>query len=297
MIRRILVSVVCVLVASSCAAQTKRQSRPCDCNERDTHERLNGTLWMQTSAEYEALAATTYRQATESVLAMKKDIDAGKKVHSAALEQPGCNDRKLKPAVIVDIDETILDNSPMSGQLIEERVGWDQAMWDDWVRLQRADFIAGADGFVTAVRKAGVEVFFVTNRKESEERDTLQDLRPMVVTDRQLLASAEKDEVSGEVWTSEKKTRRAAVAREYWILALVGDDLADFIPGVRSDVSPDERRGAMKQHADRFGEQWFLLPNPLYGSWESAVVKTTGDANQLAEKRSKVRRFPADDKR
>jgi 5'-nucleotidase (lipoprotein e(P4) family) len=295
MIRRFLVPVICALVLSSCAARTKRESAPCAPAGRDTHERLNGTLWMQTSAEYQALAATTYRQATERVLAMKKDLDAGKTVLSAAVEQPGCNDRKLKPAVIVDIDETILDNSPMSGELIEERRGWDTGLWDDWVKLRRANFIAGAEDFVARVRLAGVEVFFVTNRKASEEADTLKDLLPMVVTDGQLLASAEKDEDSGEEWTSEKKSRRATVARKYWILALVGDDLADFIPGVRSDVTPDERVGAMKQYVDRFGEQWFLLPNPIYGSWESAVVKTSGDANQLAEKRSKVRRFPAED--
>src|SRR5688572_30348268 len=90
---RFLVPVLCACALAACTA-------------RDTHERLNGVLWMQTSAEYQALTATTYRQATKRVLELKKEVDARRNVPSAALEQPGANTRRLPPAVIVDVDET-----------------------------------------------------------------------------------------------------------------------------------------------------------------------------------------------
>jgi hypothetical protein len=72
---RILVPALCGLVLLSCTA-------------RDTHERLNGLLWMQTSAEYEALTAVTFRQATSRVLELKKQFDSRARIASAALEQP-----------------------------------------------------------------------------------------------------------------------------------------------------------------------------------------------------------------
>lgn len=285
MIRRALVAALCIFAASACSTR------------RDTHERLNGVLWMQTSAEYQALASMTFRQATEKVLALKKQIDAGRKVASAALEQPGANAKHLPPAVIVDIDETLLDNSPMSGELIEHRVGWDDRIWTDWVEMRRAEFIDGARKFVEKARAAGVEVFFVTNRKVTEQGCTVDDLRPLVVTDEQILAAGEKDAVTGEVWPNEKGSRRTAVARNYWVLALVGDDLADFLSGIREGVTPEQRSAAMQKHIELFGERWFLLPNPVYGSWEFAVVDPHDkDEDQLHDKHRKLRRFPKGDR-
>jgi 5'-nucleotidase (lipoprotein e(P4) family) len=277
---RRLVPALCGLVLLSCTA-------------RDTHERLNGLLWMQTSAEYEALTAVTFRQATSRVLELNKQVDSRRRIASAALEQPGENTTRLPPAVIVDIDETLLDNSPMSGELIERRVGWDDRVWTDWVERRQAEYIRGADAFVEAVRAAGIEVFFVTNRKVSEQSCTIEDMLPIVVTDAQLLASGETDPVTGEVWVNEKTARRAAIARTHWILALVGDDLADFIPGVREGVTPEGRRAAMERNLDRFGDRWFLLPNPVYGSWEFAIVDTRDkDGSQLGDKHRKLQRFP-----
>lgn len=280
MSRRLLVPAVCALALVSCTA-------------RDTHERLNGVLWLQTSAEYQAIVAVTFRQAAARVVELKKQVDAGKKLPSAALEQPGENAKRLRPAVIVDIDETLLDNSPMSAELIERRLGWDDRVWTDWVERRQADYIRGAERFVATVREAGVDVFFVTNRKASEEDCTIEDMKPIVVTDAELLASGETDPVTGEVWVNEKTKRRAAIARNRWILALVGDDLADFIPNVREGVTPEERTAAMERNLDSFGDRWFLLPNPVYGSWEFAIVDPRDkDGSQLGDKHRKLRRFP-----
>jgi 5'-nucleotidase (lipoprotein e(P4) family) len=293
MVRRVLVPVVCAFVLSSCAAHTKPAAAPARCPSRDTHERLNGVLWMQTSAEYQALAAVTYREATDHVLSLVKQIRAGKPVASAALEQKGRNSGKLPLAVIVDVDETILDNSPISGELIERRIGWDKNLWKCWVEMRRAEFVAGADAFVQAMESKDVEVFYITNRKDHEQAATLVDLEPLGATPDTLLASGEQvPGKAGETWPDEKESRRAYVAQKYWVVALVGDDLADFIPGVRKDVTAEYRLAEMKKRLDLFGTRWFLLPNPVYGSWEAAVVKSPGDAEQLKEKHDRIERMP-----
>lgn len=258
---------------------------------RDTHERLNGLLWVQTSAEYHVLAAATYRDAWQRVQNLLDQAKAGKALPSAMIEQPGQNSNKLPLAVIVDIDETVFDNSPMSGKLVTQRMGYATNVWDDWVALEQADFIVGAEQFITNARGAGLEVFFVTNRTEVEEAHTIDDLKPLVVTDEQILASKEIGTGETVPWESEKGPRRAYLARTHWVIAMVGDDLADFVPGIRKMKPADRVTEAMK-HIDRLNSQWFLLPNPLYGSWETVLYNLADpDDKQLTDKISKVKSY------
>jgi 5'-nucleotidase (lipoprotein e(P4) family) len=274
--RSILLSAACALLLAACVPI------------RYTHERLYGVLWMQTSAEYRALAAATFHQAYRTVEDLAKAERGGRKLPSAALEQPGYNTNHLPLAVIVDIDETILDNSRFQGELVKRHEAWDDRLWREWVQMRQAEFVAGAEQFVNKTRALGVTVFFVTNRRNTEELCTLEDLAPLVVPPDEFLAHGEKDPLTGETWDGEKQKRREAVARDYWILALVGDDLGDFIPGVRK-TAPEQRVAAAETYIDRFGERWFLLPNPLYGSWESGLYDPSArDAKQLAERVGRV---------
>src|SRR6202008_660089 len=71
-------------------------------------------------------------------------------------------------------------------------------------------------------------------------------------------------------WGAEKEPRRLAVAKDYRILLNIGDDLADFLPGVRR-AQPSERERARCAYRDWWGERWFLVPNPMYGSWQQAI--------------------------
>jgi 5'-nucleotidase (lipoprotein e(P4) family) len=174
-----LLLVIC-LVTSSCAHRTSPAVAPVNVppqgtttQVRDTHERLNGLLWVQTSAEYHVLAAATYRDAWRRVHSLLDDAKAGKPLPSAMIEQPGQNTSNLPLAVVVDIDETVFDNSPMSGKLVTQRIGYTTTVWDNWVALEQAEFIVGAEQFIANARAAGLEVFFVTNRTESEEAHTI----------------------------------------------------------------------------------------------------------------------------
>ncbi len=258
---------------------------------RDTHERLNAILWVQTSAEYETICMQTYRQAWNQVENMLSQADSGFGVPSAAIEQPGFNTNNLPYAVIMDIDETVLDNSPMSGRLIESRSGYTAENWSKWVDKESADFIPGAEEFINKVRAANIELIFVTNRTENEEAHTIEDLEPIVVTDSQILAKDEKESSSSEPWPSEKSSRREHIAKKYWIIGMIGDDLADFIPNIKS-LPPEQRIIEAGKYQQRLGSQWFLLPNPVYGSWETVLYKRNdSDQKQLQDKIKKIKSY------
>ncbi len=257
---------------------------------RDTHERLNALLWMQTSAEYHVLASTAYREAGARLQSMVKAARAGKFPDSAALEQPGHNTSKLPLAVILDIDETVLDNSPESGRLVQQHAPYTPDVWSAWVAKESAAFVPGAEEFIKQARALGVAVYFVTNRTKDEEQHTINNLAAVGATADEILASKETAPGESAPWASEKKARREFVAKSHWIALLIGDDLGDFIPGIRS-MPPDQRMEEAQKYATRFGDQWFLLPNPNYGSWESALSTHDDDAGQLQDKFSHITGF------
>jgi 5'-nucleotidase (lipoprotein e(P4) family) len=247
---------------------------------RDAHEQLQSVLWMQTSGEYWANAATVYAAARQA-------IDRGLKDRrwTAALEQEGSFAR-LPPAVILDLDETVLDNSRFQGRMIREGKSYDATAWKTWVEERMAVEVPGAVGFIDYAASKKVRVFFVTNRTAAQETATIENLARMTVTTTadQILSSDENG------WTSDKTARRAFLAKQYRILALVGDDLNDFVAA--NDQTPSDRVKTVRTHAARWGAQWFILPNPVYGGWDRSLYPgVSGDEAIRARKRSLVTGF------
>jgi 5'-nucleotidase (lipoprotein e(P4) family) len=247
---------------------------------RETHENLNGVLWMQTAAEYWALASTAYRRAT---IALDEAIND--KTWTAAIEQTGGYDT-LPHAVILDLDETVLDNSPLQAQLVLEESPFVAPTWDAWVGKMNAGLIPGAKDFIAAAELKGVKVFYVTNRSVAEQGKTLKNLvdAGIAATDETVLCTGENS------WTSDKSARRAEIARTHRILMLVGDDMNDFVS--IATLTPAERLALAMQHTRRWGSSWILLPNPLYGSWERALyADAKTDEEVLRKKREAVKGF------
>ena len=275
-----------------CAQTNKPDAVAAAAASRMTHERLNAVLWMQTSAEFHILSEVAYRDAAARLRLVLDDVKKGKAVASAAIEQPGTHPKGMPLAVVIDIDETVLDNSPMSGRFVHDGRGYEKGdIWSLWVGKKQADFVPGAREFVELARSHGVEVFFVTNRTDAEEADTIGDLAPLVITDEQVLASGEIGAGESAPWPSEKQPRRSFIAKTHWIVSMVGDDLGDFIPKIRT-MPAAERVTEVKKHAVRFGRDWFLIPNPLYGSWESVLYnRDDPDAKQLSDKTALVKGF------
>ena len=229
-------------------------------------EQLNATLWMQTAPEYRAIAAQVYRLATEKLAA----ATAG----SAALEQanvPAEQLARLPTAVVLDLDETVLDNTVYQARLIRDRTIYNPRTWGEWVRAGEAEAVPGAREFIAAARRLGHAVFYITNRDCTIPAPTPEDKCPAkTATLRNLVAlgiDAAPDPAHMLVrnerpeWNTGTKThRRAFIAANYRIIALVGDDLGDF-------VDPRAYAGDRARLEPRFGVSWFLLPNPIYGSW------------------------------
>ena len=224
---------------------------------------------------------TAYRQARAAL-----DLGLSDTSHSAALEQKKPFAKK-PPAVILDIDETVLDNSPLQGQLILDGTGFDAKTFTEWVDKADASWVPGAKAFLDYAKSKEVKVFFVTNRPKEYEASTRRNFEKLgydlsATEDTVLMRNEQKD------WTSDKSTRRAHVAENYRVLLLMGDDLNDFIFALGS---AKERKEAVMPYVDNFGADWFLLPNPLYGSWESALYERGEDCDMIDQKRSQVKGF------
>lgn len=258
-----------LLTASGCAGN------------RDTHELLNSLLWVQTSAEYQALSSTTYRQAGEALDRALLDRN-----WSAIPEHTG-DVANLPPAVILDLDETVLDNSAFEGRLVTRRITFSPSAWDDWVREANARAVPGALDFIAQAHSKGVAILFITNRHAGQESSTRLNLEKLGVP-----LAKDFDTVLSEGeppfnWPADKSSRRRYLADRFRILLLIGDDLGDFIPGARD--TPEQRIRLAREHSERWSTTWFLLPNPMYGSWERALVSPSlSDDDRVKAKRARA---------
>ncbi|MDZ7717069.1 MAG: HAD family acid phosphatase [Balneolaceae bacterium] len=245
-------SVVIIIILGGCST-----SKPLD------DSTAYATLWMQNSAEYKALTTMAY-QSAEAYL----DTALSSSSWTASLEQQGNDYESLPPAVVLDVDETVLDNSAFQARLIKQNESYSPEKWNNWVREQKADAIPGALAFTQTAAAKGITVIYLTNRDAAVEEATFQNLKKLgfpVKEDVDVLLT--NNERPG--WTSEKVNRRKYVAGNYRILMLLGDNLNDFLPA--KDRTGSERDKLIEEHKHRFGTQWFVFPNPVYGSWVNAL--------------------------
>lgn len=240
---------------------------------------VDATLWMQTSAEYAAMSRQIWTVATRALPEALADT-----TWSAALEQAEGFGR-LPPAVIVDVDETLLDNAPYAARLIERDEPFTEASWAVWVEEATARPLPGAVEFVRAARELGIEVFYVTNRLANLEQATRRNLDAMGFppgdADDVYLMLEEREE-----WGPDKTSRRDWVAERYRVLMLAGDDLNDFVAA--RGLSVEARSEIVQRHANKWGTRWIVLANPTYGSWESAILDGLESRSPAAVGRRKL---------
>jgi 5'-nucleotidase (lipoprotein e(P4) family) len=224
----------------------------------DSHEMLNATLWRQSSAEYVSNALQTWRLAGVNL-----DHALADPQWTAALEQTG-NYNALPPAILLDLDETVLDNTSYEVRIIRRLGQYSQESFSDWCREINAPAIPGVGEFLEYAVEQDVAVFYYSARRESLRDCTTRNLReiglPFPDASRLLLNDG-----------TSKSEYRSSIARQYRILLLVGDNLEDFVDGSR--VEPAARRALARRYAERWGRQWIVLPNPIYGHWESSCYR------------------------
>lgn len=226
---------------------------------KPAHPTEQATLWVQNAVEYDALVRQTYQTAQQHL-----EEALANKSWTAALEQANKSVGELPAAIILDIDETVLDNSPFQARMIELDSGYVPVQWKRWVLEAKASAVPGALELTQAADALGILVFYVSNREANTEEATRQNLAelgfPINETVDAVMLKGEQPE-----WTSAKIERRKLLASQYRILMLFGDDFNDFLPA--KNMSMADRDALLLQYGANFGVKWFALPNPIYGSW------------------------------
>lgn len=235
-----------------------------------------GLLWVRHAAEYHAAALQVYKEAERDLPGFLED-----RTWSAL---PGQTDAaELPPAIIFDVDETVVSNVEFQLTYEPPFANW---KLDEWSRSRPAEPVPGFAHFARTAQAAGVDLFFVTNRPCEpvegiadpcpQKQTTLDDLAETGIdTEPEYLMLANER----EGWSREKRIRRELIGRTHRILMVIGDDLSDFIHCVRnrqSRLCPDpvteaSRLELVEQHAEYFGAGWYIVPNPMHGSWTNFV--------------------------
>lgn len=253
------------------------------CAQQQRNPSLYSTLWALTAVEYDASTSTVYKSAMKQL-----DAANANTTWTAALEQKqDLSDTtistRLIPAVVLDIDETVLSNAPFFARLMSEDEQIDRGSFDNWVAEARAVALSGVIDYVKEAKRQGIAVIYVTNRV-CRKRDGNDDPCPQRTDTIANLVSAGlpplgpddlvllRNQQTG--WTGDKNIRRSFICEKYRILQIFGDTLGDFAPKLgASGITPDQRKEQAKQYQDKWGSKWFMLPNPIYGTW----LNTLGD--------------------
>lgn len=207
----------------------------------------------------EAEAATSEHE----LLSGHADAAAGS-VHAETFPVQG----KVKlPAVVIDIDETLLDNSPFQGWQVHEKKSFNNEDWFRWVELARARPLPGAVEFTRCADSLGVEVFYVSNRTVQEMGPTIENMATWG------FVNADSTHMLLKETTSSKVERQAIIEKNYEILLLVGDNLADH-SGIYEKRGPDHGFAAVDADRRLFGTRYIVLPNPMYGNWLNELLRS-----------------------
>ncbi len=242
-------------------------------------DKLDAVSWTQTAAEFRATSLQAFTGAWRAVDAGLADPawDALPSGERDTLGNRGVM-ASLPVAVIADVDETLLDNTPFNARLIVDPFPGDlptsdsraafALRWKSWVAEERAHALPGAVAFAKRLSDHGVALYYVTNRDDDEREATCRNLvaTGFPVPDCETFVLTRNDAAGRP---SAKLTRRATVGRTHRVVAMLGDNLGDFVDGV--DANRSVREGLVDRHAGWWGERWWVLPNPIYGSWENAA--------------------------
>jgi len=234
-----------------------------------TYEDLNeqlvmAVLWYQTSGEFKALSYQAFNVAR---MLFDDDLEA-------------YPDETVTRAVIVDIDETVLNNIPWEAGQIDT----DNTYPHDfikWCGERAAAPQPGAAEFLNYVVEKGGEVFYISNRENILKKMTMDNLKksgfPNVDNEHVLLSTT----------TFDKEPRRKIISEKYRIVVLMGDNLNDF-SSVFSGKNIEERNLSVDQMKEYWGTKFVILPNPIYGDWEGAVYNWNWNLN--AEEKNETRK-------
>jgi 5'-nucleotidase (lipoprotein e(P4) family) len=238
----------------------------------DNEYQIGAILWTQSSAEFRAIAYQTF---TLARLRLDENLRSNNARSRGIIRRAGQG-----TAVIVDVDETVLDNSRFQAELVLRNLPYNPQSWREWCERAEAGAVPGAVDFLNYAARRGVRVFYITNRRQAEKAGTVSNLQKLRFPD----VSEETVMVREEGSPPSKESRRQKVAARYRIALLVGDNLNDFTDDF-SGKSIADRAAQVDYDRAQFGTRFIVVPNPMYGDWENAVYENKSGLTE-AEKRS-----------
>ncbi len=230
-------------------------------NIKDIKEQnIMSVLYQQTAAERMAGSLQTFKLAKQAIDRALEDPSW------SAL--PGQNTKDKEPAIIVDVDETVLDNTAYEARMILNGTSYPEG-WIRWCKESVAAEVPGAKDFLNYAASKGITIFYVTNRVIELKDATKKNLSNLGIPWDQakdtILMRGENN------WNSDKGPRRALVGDEYRVLLMVGDNLGDFVDAKENNLIASNRKNIVKDYIDYWGVKWFMLQNVAYGDWEGAL--------------------------
>ena len=196
----------------------------------------NDIRWVTNSNEYQILCEQTYKNAWDNLSDVLKNTTA-------------------QSAIIMDLDETVLDNSDYQVGLTEKNESYNPESWSVWVNLEEAKLVPGAKTFIDSVRTTQTRIIFLSNRMASNESPTIENMKELEIYEKEDIFLLRIDK------PDKKHIRRAEVMQGTGrikdigpmnVLAYFGDARHDF-------PDPDDYY--------IFGQNMFMFPNPMYGKW------------------------------
>jgi 5'-nucleotidase (lipoprotein e(P4) family) len=208
--------------------------------------KIFATAYQQRSAEYKALCYQAFN------------------IARVRIEQLN-TERSPKPkAIMTDIDETILNNSPYEAHQLLQGKDYNDSTWNEWTSMGNADTIPGALDFLKYASASGIEIFYVTNRGERERKGTLKNLKKFN------FPNADNEHLLLKQNVSSKEERKDSIAATHTIVLWMGDNMNDF-SFLFEKKSSDERERVADGFSAELGNRFIVLPNPVYGDWESSL--------------------------
>jgi 5'-nucleotidase (lipoprotein e(P4) family) len=246
---------------------------------------LDANLYMQTSAEYRAACYQAYNLA---LLKLKLAYAAAEKRDAANSDAAKRDARPM--AVVMDLDETVLDNAGFQAFQLRSGIAYDQRLWDLWEERhsEHVALVPGAKEFILAAEEMKFQIFHISNRNDKFKAPAKAALARLGIP------AASDDHLKFATTTSDKTARRAEVEAKANVVLYIGDNLRDFddkfkSPKLEATSTPAELEAAIQTRKDavdaeraKFGEKFILLPNPAYGEWTKPLGRGKRDLDRLA---------------
>ncbi len=241
-------------------------------SEYTGEKQITAVAWYQTSAENKALYYQIYKLAKS---ALKENVEKNKK-------------SELPLAIITDLDETVVNNSPYNARMAKRNTNYDRESWNEWIISEKAEALPGAVDFFNYAKSLGVEIFYLSNRKESTLKATMENMKRLG------FPSVEEKNYYLKTDSSHKQARRDSILKSYNVIMYLGDNMADFSADFNDRDTVDFGASTVEKYKDEIGSKFIVFPNPMYGEWIKAIYGNNYDKTP-AEKMEAFKKALKDD--